>query len=81
MNTPRQGTALFTGISALIATLVIIQLWLVSAALDAFLGGEVAVLAPAAVASVALFLVNGALLLHVNAFDRRLARGASNEKQ
>ena len=72
MDTPRQGLPLFTAICALVATLVVIQLWLLSAAIDAMLGGHAAVLAPAAAASIILFLVNGGLLLHAFNFDRRV---------
>ena len=63
---------MFTGLGLLIATLVVIQLWLVAAALDALLSGETTVLLPAAAASFLLFLVNGRLLLHTLVFDRRL---------
>jgi len=59
-----------TAISAFIAVIVIIQLWLVSAALEALLSDERAVLVPAAAASFALFLVDGGLLLFALRFDR-----------
>jgi F0F1-type ATP synthase assembly protein I len=72
METRRQGIPLFTAVCALIATQVIIQLWLVAAALDALLSGHAAVLIPAAAASLVLFLVNGGLLLHALDFDRRI---------
>jgi hypothetical protein len=71
-----QGTTLFTAILWLVGLVVIVQLWLVSAALDALLGGEKAVLLPAAVASALLFLLNGSMLLFVLRYDRRLRRGA-----
>ena len=51
---------------------MVIQLWLLAAALDALLGGHTAVLFPAAAASAVLFLVNAGLLLHALNFDRRL---------
>jgi hypothetical protein len=72
VDAPRQGIALFSAIGLLIATLVIIQLWLLAAALDALLGGHVAIVLPAAVASMLLFLANGGLLLLVRGFDRRV---------
>ncbi|HLU46864.1 MAG TPA: DUF6755 family protein [Planctomycetota bacterium] len=78
MHTQRQGITLFTAILALIATLVIIQLWLVTAALDGLLSGEVGVALPGAIASFVLFLANGGLLLHALRFDRRLQRGRSH---
>jgi uncharacterized protein DUF6755 len=69
-----QGLTLFTGILWLIGIVVVIQLWLLSATLDALLGGDRRVLIPAAAASLVLFLLNGGLLLFVIRFDRRLRR-------
>jgi len=74
METRRQGTTLFTFVCVLVGTLVVLQLWLVAAALEALLGGDVAVLVPAAGASLALFLANGGLLWYVLAFDERVRR-------
>ncbi|MBI4563770.1 MAG: hypothetical protein HY716_03635 [Planctomycetes bacterium] len=67
----RQGTTVFTAVGALIGVVVIVQLWLVSASLDALLSGDMKVLVPAAIASLLLFFLNGGLLLHALAFDRR----------
>lgn len=72
MDTPRQGLPLFTAISVLIGTLVIIQLWLLAAGLDALLSGSLGVLMPAAAVSLVLFLACGGLLLHARNFDRRV---------
>ena len=75
MDTRKQGTTLMTGLAAFIATIVIIQIWLVSAALEALLGGELDVLVPAAIASVVLAAVNVALLARALRFDRKAERG------
>jgi F0F1-type ATP synthase assembly protein I len=75
-----QGLTLFTAILWLIGIVVVIQLWLVSAALDALLGGDRHVLLPAALASLVLFLLNGSLLLFVLRFDRRV-RGALQREE
>jgi hypothetical protein len=75
MEPGRQGIPLFTGIGALIGTLLIIQLWLVSASLDALLGGDRSVAAPAALASLVLFLTNGVLLLHGLGYSRHRTKG------
>jgi Sec-independent protein secretion pathway component TatC len=74
VETRQQGSVLFSGILVLIATLVIIQLWLLTAALEALLAHETAVLAPAAIASFVLFLINGGLLVYVESFDRRVRK-------
>lgn len=74
MATRQQGSTLFSAILVLLATLVVIQLWLVAAALDALLAGQTAALVPAAVASGALFILNGGLLWYVISFDAQLRR-------
>jgi len=72
METRQQGTTLFSAILVLIATLVVIQLWLVAAALEALLARDIGVLVPTAAASAALFLMSAGLLWYVIAFDERL---------
>lgn len=72
MGTPRQGVQLFTAICLLIGTVVVIQIWLLAAAIDAMQSDHTAVLLPAAIASLVLCAVNGALLLHALGFDRRM---------
>jgi hypothetical protein len=74
METGRQGTTLFTGIALLIGVLVIIQLWLLAAALDAALSGQARLAVPASIASLALFACNAGLLWYVVDFDRRRRR-------
>lgn len=68
----RQGKTLVGALCAFIGTLVVIQLWLVSAALEAFYGNEPGVLWPATLASVALFAINAAIYRLVRGFDQRL---------
>lgn len=80
METRQQGAVLFSGILVLIATLVIIQLWLLTAALEALLAHERAVLAPAVIGSLVLFLINAGLLVYVDAFDRRVRRIEGNRR-
>ncbi|HYG67890.1 MAG TPA: DUF6755 family protein [Anaeromyxobacteraceae bacterium] len=79
MATRDQGLTLFTGICFLVGTLVVIQLWLLAAALEAALADEPGVLLPATFASLVLFLVNLGLLGQVIAFDRRVQRATRDE--
>jgi hypothetical protein len=72
METRQQGSVLFAGVLILIGTLVIIQLWLLTAALEALLAETYDVLIPAAVASGVLLGVNALLLRYVVSFDARL---------
>lgn len=71
-----QGLTLFTGILWLIGVVVIVQLWLVTAALESFLSGHRQVLVPAALASLALLGLNAGLLWLVYRLDRRIRRAA-----
>ena len=71
-----QGITLMTAICAFIAVMLIIQIWLVSAALEALLSNDRGVLLPAALASLALFAINGGLLLHAVRFDDGLRKAA-----
>jgi hypothetical protein len=71
-----QGLTLFTAIVWLIGTGVAVQLWLVTAALEALLAGHTSILAPAAAASLLLLLINAGLLLFVFRLDRWIRRTA-----
>jgi hypothetical protein len=72
MDAQRQGTTMMTAFCCFIAVLLIIQLWIVSASLDALLSDDRAVLVPAGIASFALFGVNVALLGLALRVDRRI---------
>lgn len=72
METRQQGLPLFSAVLMLIAILVVIQLWLVAAAVDARLARQTAVLVPTAVASIGLFVLSAGLLWYVVSFDARL---------
>ena len=72
METRQQGSTLFSAVLVLIALLVVIQLWLVAAALDALFARQLVVLVPTAIASGVLFVLSGGLLCYVLSFDARL---------
>jgi hypothetical protein len=72
METRQQGSTLFSAVLVLIAILVVIQLWLVAAAVDALLSRQMVVLVPTAIASGVLFALSGGLLWYVVSFDSRL---------
>ena len=72
METRQQGSILFSAVLVLIALLVVIQLWLVAAALDALFARQLVVLVPTAIASGTLFVLSGGLLWYVASFDARL---------
>ncbi len=71
MNRQDQGTTLFTALLILVSVGVVIQLWLLSASVDAIFRGDLTTPLYAAIASGVLFLLNGALLLYLFGFDAR----------
>ncbi len=75
MRSSEQGTTLFSAACAFIMIVVGLQLWLVSASVEALLSGELDVLGPAAAASVILALASGGILLHALDLDRRRRKG------
>ena len=74
MNREEQGTTLFTALLALVGVAVVVQLWLLSASVDAIFRHDAATPLHAAIASAVLFVINGALLLYLFAFDKRTRR-------
>ena len=79
METRKQGSVLFGLILALVVTLVVVQLWLVAASLDALHRHDRAALIPAAAASLVVLLINVVLLRYVVAFDRRVREARRDE--
>lgn len=70
MSVRRQGTTLFTAVLALVATTVVLQLWLLTVSMQELLTGEYGTLLPAAAGSTVLLAINAGLLRYVFHFDR-----------
>jgi hypothetical protein len=68
----RRGLTAINGANALIMVLVIVQMWLVSAALESALAGRDEAALPAAIASGVLFAGSLFLLRFVSRVDREL---------
>ena len=69
--TREQKMAIVYGILCIALVLVVLQLWLLTATMNAFLGGDTAVVWPTAFASLVCFLLNLGLLRYLYAMDRR----------
>jgi hypothetical protein len=63
--TRAQAATILAGISMVVVLLVLLQLWLLTATMNAWLGGDSSVVWPAALASLGCFLVNLWLLRRV----------------
>ena len=70
MSLRRQGTTLFAAILALVASAVVLQLWLLTVSMETLLSGNYKTLVPAAAGSTVLLAVNAGLLRYVFRFDR-----------
>ena len=75
MTIRSQGTTLFSAILILVATSVVLQLWLLTFSMEALLRGHFATLFPAAIASTCLLLLNAGLLRYVFRFDSEARKG------
>ncbi|MSQ93272.1 MAG: hypothetical protein EXR98_01805 [Gemmataceae bacterium] len=64
-HTRKQRSTIVYGILCLVLLLVVMQLWLLSATMNAYLGGDESVIWPAALASTVCFLFNARLLYFV----------------
>ena len=65
-----QRTPIVQGMLAFVLILVMLQLWLLTATMNAYLGGDDGVVVPAALASVACFALNVGLLRYLRRLDQ-----------
>jgi hypothetical protein len=65
-----QRTTIVNGMLAFVIVLVILQLWLLTATMNAYLGGDDSVIVPAAAASLACLLLNAGLLRYLYHIER-----------
>ena len=68
--TREQRMPIVQGMLAFVLILVVLQLWLLTATMNAYLGGDDAVVWPAALASLFCFLLNLGLLRYLRRLER-----------
>lgn len=68
--TREQRMTIVYGILCVVLVLVILQLWLLTATMNAYLGGDMAVVWPAAAVSVVCLLLNVGLLRYLYSIER-----------
>ena len=68
--TREQRTTVVNGILCFVLILVVLQLWLITATMNAYLGGDQSVIWPAAGASIICLLLNLGLLRYVYRMER-----------
>jgi len=66
----QQRTTIINGMLAFVLMLMMLQLWLLTATMNAYLGGDESVIWPAASASGACLLLNAGLLRYLYHIDR-----------
>ena len=74
-----QGLTAIAGAMSLIAVLLIVQIWLLSAALESFLAGKRSSALPAAIFSGLMFLICFSLFLFVDRVDSEV-RSSGRER-
>lgn len=68
--TRQQRITIVDGMLAFVLMLVVLQLWLLTATMNAYLGGDESAIWPAAGASLGCLLLNAGLLRYLYAIDR-----------
>lgn len=66
-----QRTTIVYGMLSIVLVLVVLQLWLLTATMNAFLGGDESVLLPAALGSLLCFGLNFGLLRYLKRLESR----------
>jgi predicted Co/Zn/Cd cation transporter (cation efflux family) len=77
--TRKSGLTAIDGALALIAILLIVQMWLLTATLESYLAGHHEVALPAAIVSGILLIICAALYLFVRQVDARAREESRNE--
>ena len=67
--TREQRTPIVQGMLVFVLILVMLQLWLLTATMNAYLGGDDRVVWPAALASVVCFILNAGLVAYLRRLD------------
>ncbi len=67
----QQKMTMVFGILSIVFIIVVLQLWLLTATMNAFLAGQERVIVPAAIASIICFALNAGLLTYVYRMERR----------
>jgi hypothetical protein len=78
MRTPftrSQKTTIIYGILCIVLLITILQLWLLTATMNAYLGGEAEMAVPAALVSLVCLVLNGGLLRYLFRLDRPVRKG------
>ncbi len=68
--TRSQRTAIVSGMLAFVLIVLVLQLWLLTATMNAYLGGDRSVIWPAALVSLGCLLLNLGLLRYVMRLER-----------
>lgn len=69
--TREQRLTIVYGILCIVLIIVMLQLWLLMATMNAYLGGDQSVIWPAAIASLVCFGLNAGLLRYIFRMERR----------
>jgi hypothetical protein len=71
-----QRTTIINGMLVFVLTLVVLQLWLLTATMNAWLGGDDSIVWPGAIASAGALALNAGLYWYLRRIERTRAGGA-----
>ncbi len=71
-----QRLTIIQGMLVFVLIVVVLQLWLLTATMNAWLGGDESIVWPAAAASAAGLALNGGLFLYLNRLERTRSGGS-----
>jgi hypothetical protein len=66
-----QKTTIVYGILCIVVVVVILQLWLLTATMNAYLGGDYAVIVPATIVSLVCFALNAGLIRYLYLMEKK----------
>ena len=66
----QQKTTIVFGILCIVLIIVVLQLWLLTATMNAYLAGQQRAIIPAAIASIVCFALNAGLLSYIYKMER-----------
>ncbi len=64
-----QRSTITAGVLAIALVIVVLQLWLLTATMEAYLGGDETIVLPAALASIACFALNAGLFRYLRRLE------------
>lgn len=80
IHTREERLTIVYGVLCFVLVLVVLQLWLLTATMNAYLGGDESVVWPAAIASLVCFVLNVGLLSYLYRIEREPRNSPASDR-